>query len=178
MKITTDMIQKAVDNANACLYSIYPKYIEPNFINIKFTNAKSYWAMIGQSTGKAIGNYHNFNMKIGKLFEMIPDPEVCILRLEECMIHELIHTIPSYMNHGYYFKSIANKINRKYPKYRIETQTEASRYGLPEFEAKNNYEIKCNHCGNISYRNRKLKYDISQYTCAKCGSDKLEIKKI
>ena len=178
MQITLEMIQEAVDIANMCLHSIYPKYKEPDTINITFTNAKSYWAMISQSTPKRLGNYRDFNIRIGKLFENIPTLDLCRHRLEECMIHELIHTIPRCMNHGYYFKSIARKINLKYPKYKIETQTEGSRYGLPEIEVKHNYEITCINCGNISYRNRNLRKPITNYICAKCGSDELTIKKL
>lgn len=178
MRLNIDLVQAAVSNANKCLHAVYPKYIEPDIINVTFTNAKSYWAMISQSTGKCIGDYKNFDIKIGKLFELIPNPELCIHRLEECMIHELIHTIPRCMNHGYYFKIVARKINLKYPKYNIETQTSGSRYGLPEIEAKRNYEITCTNCGNISYRNRNIRKNISDYICAKCGSDNLKIKKL
>ena len=120
-------IQQAVDNANTCLYSVYPKYIEPKNIIVKFTRARSYWATITQSTSKAIGKQKDFIIKIGELFNEIPDINLRNLRLEECMIHELIHTIPGCCNHGVRFKAIANKINRKYTQYDIQTQTDGEK---------------------------------------------------
>lgn len=178
MKLSVELVQAAVDNANKCLYSIYPNYVEPRFINIKFTKAKSYWAMISQSTSKPIGKYKDFNIRIGSLFELIPNDDLCIIRLEECMIHELIHTIPGCNNHGYKFKQIANRVNRKYCKYKIEVQTSGDRFGISAPEPQINYEIICKHCGARFYRSRRLKKPLSDYMCSICSSDNLEIKKI
>lgn len=178
MLITEKILQDAIDVANRCLNHIYPKYIEPRNIIIKFTRAESYWAQITRSTAKPIGKYNDFIIKIGKLFEKIADPDLCKLRLEECMIHELIHTIPKCNNHGKYFKLMANKVNAMYPKYQIQTQTSGSRYGLAEPEPKKLYEIYCPNCGKKYYYSRKPKYDISKYRCNNCEFKFLEIKKL
>ena len=175
---TIDEIQAAIDNANTCLYSIYKNYIEPRDIVIQFTKAKSYWAMITRSTCKPIGKQLDFMIKISSLFDDIIDSGLRKLRLEECMIHELIHTIPGCNNHGTKFKRLAYRIGCKYPQYKIETQTSGERFGLPEYEPKYRYEIVCKHCGKSFYRCKKLKKPLTEYLCGNCGSDNLEIKNI
>lgn len=176
--ITVAELEAAIENANKCLLSVYPTYKEPDNINIKFTKAEGYWAKICRSVSINSSNEYNFNIQIGALFDKISDEKMRILRLEECMIHELIHTIPRCNNHGPNFKRIAQRINIKYPRYLIETQTATERYGLESTPIKKKYEIHCKDCGKIYYYGKKPRYDVSKYSCSKCGSDNLFLEKI
>lgn len=175
---TEAQLQAAIDNGNSCLYSVYPNYVEPGNINFIFTKAQSYWANICQSTGKAIGKHKDFVIRIGSLFNLISDEDLRIHRLNECMIHELIHTIPGCNNHGRKFKQLASRINLKYPKYNIQTQTGVENYGITIAEQPKKYKIVCSHCGKTYYYTKKPKYSINEYQCSICKSDKLKLIKI
>ena len=62
-KISINDIQQCIDKANECLYSVYPKYKEPNYIDLEFSKAKTYWAKICKSI--SFNDERNFTIRIG-----------------------------------------------------------------------------------------------------------------
>lgn len=175
-KISIKDIQQCIDKANECLSSVYSKYQEPDFIDLEFSEAKGYWAKICK-----ISNYKNeriFKIRIGGLFNLIVDRDKQLHRLQECMIHELIHTIPKCNNHRKNFKTIATRIACKYPQFKIQRETACEDFGIIASERPKKYIIECEKCGKQYYYSRKPKYHISTYKCTCCYSDKLEIKTI
>lgn len=169
------ILQKAVDNANNCLKKIYSNYVEPNILHFRFTKARSYWANISRIPNQIINSDNEYLIKIGSLFACIKDQESRIRRLEECIIHEFIHTIPGCFNHGHKFKKIASAINLRFPKYNIQTRTAAEDFGIVISEPIKRYAITCKHCGKVFYYSRKPKYDLSKYYCNHCGFDTFEL---
>lgn len=166
MFITENIVRKAIKNANEVLKTVVPNYVEPLIRNIKITNATSYWAII-QKDKEHPGTY---NLRVSKSFNLIPDEERAQNRIEECIIHELIHTLPRCWNHGRYFQGYAYRVNTKYRKYRVQTSTSNSEVGIekPVAEKKPKYISTCKKCGKTSKWFRKPKYDIHMYCCSIC----------
>lgn len=177
MKLSRVKIEKAIDNAVKVLSSVYNKFDAPYINSITITNASSYWANIRRV--KSHGDV-SFSIRVSKTIELIPNEELAQRRLEETIIHELIHTIPGCMNHGSYFKHFCSLVNNNYPnRYVIKTRTNSEDYGVAiENKPKFKYEIVCTHCGKKYYYARKPKYDIRNYTCGKCHKDGLIIRSI
>lgn len=173
--ISINDIQQCIDKANEYLYSVYPNYKEPDFIDLEFSKAKSYWAQISKSQSFN-PNERNFRIRIGGLFNLIEDRNMQLHRLQECMIHELIHTIPKCNNHGRNFKLMAMRIAYKYPQYNVQRETACEDFGIITYKRPKKYVIKCPICGKEYYYCKKPKYHVSLYKCTHCGSDKLEIK--
>ena len=174
-------IQDAVDNANKYLLEAYPQYIEPDFIQVKYTKATSYWANIRTLPKELFDNSVGkkaYLIKIGSMFSKISDPKLRLHRFQECIIHELIHTIDGCMNHKTKFKAIAAKVCRRHPQFNIHTSTAAEDFGVIFEPVKYNYEIRCMNCGKVYNYLRKPRYQISKYQCTCCKSCSLSMKKI
>ena len=173
-KVTNSKISNAFDNACCVLRSVSKEFVVPTIVSVRISNASSYWGKIGRVSGGG------FKLSISREFERILDVDLAKRRLEECLIHELIHTMPGRMNHGPKFKQICYLVNNKYKgKYNIQTCTSCEDYGevIERKEKPNKYEIVCPHCNRKYYYKRLPKYDISRYNCA-CGKDGLMIKTI
>lgn len=174
-KVTNSKIEKAFENACKVLGSVSKEFVVPTIVSVRISNACSYWGRIGRVRGT-----NAFKLSISREFERIVDVDLAQRRLEECLIHELIHTMPGRMNHGPKFKQICYLVNNKYSgKYNIQTRTSYEDYGefIKREETKPKYEIVCPHCNRTYYYKRLPKYDISRYNCA-CGKDGLTIKNI
>lgn len=167
MYVTERLVREAVNNAHKVLGSIVPNYSTPYIKDITITNASSYWALISKSKYWE----DTFNLRISRSFNLIPDESKAKNRLEECLIHELIHTLPKCWNHGHYFQLYASRINRMYPQYHIQTSTSDSEVGIKRPEKQPKYISRCKGCGNIHKWYRKPNYDIHLYCCSHCGSD-------
>lgn len=147
-------------------------YIEPHIYNIEFKQkSKSYWAKIGKNSKKHSGYF----LRIGGLFNLIPDEKIAKIRLQSTIIHELIHTIPGCMNHGEKFHYICNLVNKIYPQYKLQTSTGAEDFGIQLEERKPKYVVKCNNCGKEYLYFKKPKYDLTKYSCTSCRSTQLII---
>lgn len=168
-------IKVAIVKACDVLKSVSSEFVLPKICEIKLTKASSYWANIQRIDG---GKY--YRLRVSSLVELIPSKELAQRRLEECMIHEMIHTMPGRFNHGEKFKAMCNKVNKKYDGiYTIRTRNDCETYGIHrEEKPKVKFEIKCEKCGKTYYYSRKPKYDISEYSCSKCGHKHLTIKNI
>ena len=175
MKLCESDIRNAIENANYVLSYVCNngEFTKPYIKEIKITNAKSYWANVRRCD-------KGFAIRVSKLIELIPNEALAKRRLEETIIHELIHTMPGRMNHGPKFKSICNKVNRVFgDKYKIGTTTDSSDYGVKlEDKPKQKYIITCPDCGKVYYYSRKPKYHISMYNCSVCGKSHLELKEV
>lgn len=165
-------IQSALNNGNKILKECLKSYNEPYIYKIEFKNkSKSYWAKVGKNSKEHFGYF----LRIGGLFELIPDESIARNKFESTIIHELIHTIPGCMNHGKKFKRICNLVNYKYPQYKIQTSSSAEDFGIVESKPKVKYKIICSKCGKEYLYERKPKLDINRYRCSICGNIKLEL---
>lgn len=167
--ITTEQVNQCINQANKILSSIYPKYKIPE-IHIMCTRAKSYWASI--HTTATPGSYYLLISTL--LFDQL-DLDVQQKKLQETIIHELIHTLPKCMNHGKTFQKWAEKVNAVYPEYNITTKSSAKDYDIILEAPVDKYIIKCNSCGIESRYARKPKVwkYLSEadcpFVCSKCG---------
>lgn len=172
--ISIEDIKKCINKANEYLYSVYSKYQEPDFIDLEFSKAEGYWAKIYKND--IYNNERSFTIRLGGLFNLIEDRGKQLHRLQECMIHELIHTIPKCNNHGRNFKDMAIRIAYRYPEFNIQRETACEDFSIIPYERSKKYIITCQKCGKQYYYAKKPKYHISTYKCTCCGSDNLEIK--
>ena len=165
-------IQPFIDYANSILKSIIPDYSFPHLEYIKWMNAKSYWANIGKIAGKE----NVWGMHLSKLnFSLLKDKCNFNKRMQDCILHELIHTIPECNNHKEKFKSICSLITHKYPNlhpYKGENFVELKDEKSNSFSPK--YLMKCSVCNYEYYYFRKPKYSIDNYMC-KCGNKELKL---
>ena len=165
-------INSAITKAINILEQCYSQFNKPYIYKIEYKpNSKSYWAKIGRNSKKHPGYF----LRIGGLFQLIPNEELARIRFQSTIIHELIHTIPGCMNHGNKFKRICSLVNRKYPQYQLQTSTDASIYGINLEEDKPKYKIICECCGKEYLYCRKPKRNITDYLCSVCKSDRLKI---
>ena len=165
-----------VDNAlsigNRVLNECVKSYCEPYIYKIEFKEkSKSYWAKIGRNSKKHSGYF----LRIGGLFNLIPNEELAKIRFQSTIIHELIHTIPGCMNHGSKFQRICYLVNKKYPQYKLQTATGAEDFGIQLDEPTPKYKIICKCCGKEYLYQRKPKLNINMYKCSKCGKSNLEL---
>ena len=173
-KITNDIINSAIENANIVLKNAYKNYVEPDIENVCVTKAKSYWMNIGKNRSYKKG----WGIHISNQFEKIPDEKAAQLRFETSMIHELIHTIPGCLHHGRNFKNIGRLVNKMYSKSNPAEPKCLEDYGVQVQEQSPKYKITCQNCGKDYLYMRKPKYDISHYYCTVCNKDSLKIIKI
>lgn len=169
-ELNPNVIENALELAGNILLDTIPNFKVPNISRIKLTNASSYWANIGRDRDIP----DSFAMHISRTFEKIPNPDRAEIRFHSCMIHEMIHTIPGCNNHGKKFKKMCSLVNKKYPKYQIQTLTSSSEYGVDEESKTPKYICHCKDCNMKYFYFRKPNYDISRYIC-KCGKSNLEL---
>ena len=176
MQVTYTEIMNAKQNADRCLKSILDtKYTEPIIDEIKFTKANGYWAKIDKRN-KQPGHY---KLIIGNLLNLIPNLSLRQKRLEETILHEMIHTLPGCFNHGSKFKWYCDCLNRRFG-YSLQRATDSSKYGV---EVKHDrrqikYQVICPHCGKTYEYTRKPKYHIAMYSCGRCGYTKLKLEEL
>ena len=96
--------------------------------------------------------------------------------LKNTIVHELLHAAAPFSKHGADWKYLADKVNRKYPKYKIKRCDDYTDYGLDitrKVERENLYIIKCEKCGQEVKRQRLCKTitHLNNYRCGKCGGD-------
>ena len=92
--------------------------------------------------------------------------------IETVLLHELLHTCPGCMNHGFRWKKYAEIINQKYG-YEITASSRYETFGMenPESREPVKYTILCTNCGNRIERRRRcpLVEKADRYRCGKCG---------
>ena len=117
---------------------------------------------------KKINDSSPFKYKI-EVGEMLLQTDEKLMKT--ILAHEVIHTCYGCYNHGKSWKTYAQKMNQE-SGYHIKTTTTYEELGIsaPKKNKKVNYEIQCQKCGMIFYRQRKSKLikNINQYRC-KCG---------
>ena len=98
--------------------------------------------------------------------------EVEVKTAKNTIMHELIHTCPGCMNHGWEWKRRADRVNRMLG-YNIQTQTEVGRLeaaGVTLKKTEYKYGVVCDKCGIIEKRKRwsdTLEH-IGSYRCGSC----------
>lgn len=88
--------------------------------------------------------------------------------IEDTIMHEVIHAVPDCDNHGEKWKTVADKINKKYG-YNIKRTANLADMGISK-DVFYKYLIICKNCGEIHYRQKKINpKSIQIYGCTKCG---------
>lgn len=175
MKVTKNEINKALDNAYTLLESIIPDFKKPVFTEITIGRSRTNWATIGKE------KYGKWKLRVSNLFEQIPNEDVAIHRLNETIIHEVIHTLPNCFNHGSEFKRMANKFNRNYPSYNIKRCSESMEtYGIViDTESPYRYKLTCSCGKEFFYKRRRWWFDsLTSVKCTKCGGKDFKLTRI
>lgn len=167
--VTIEQVNQCITQANTILSSIYPQYKTPE-LHFLWTHAKSYWAKI--HTTATPGRYELFISTL--LFDQL-DFDIQQKKLQETVLHELIHTLPRCMNHGKTFQKWVKRVNLAYPNYTITTKSSAKDYDIVLQAPVDRYIIKCNTCGIESKYARKpkvwkyLSNEDCPFVCSECG---------
>ena len=139
---------------------------------------------LGQCCSHFIGfssnNKPRYTYKIN-ISSILLDERVPIESLENTIIHEILHTCPSCLDHGKEWKRRADKVNREYG-YNIKRTVTLDESGVSEviindYERKPKYMCQCKKCGSKVSKYRMcdfVKYP-QFYKCAKCGGDFVRI---
>ena len=177
MKVTYELVGKMFKEADQMMKRIFPNtYKSPIFVKIRITNAHYYWMQIG----KLLLENNRWTLKISREFENYTDDERASKRMLESMIHELIHTLPDCMNHGYDFLYAANLFMKRYPEYEITVKSGGGEgYVAPRKEIHYKYIITCPKCGKTYKYQRKtdaVRYPFL-YHCT-CGCNSLEVAEV
>ena len=115
-----------------------------------------------------------FIIEISTVLEVAADQVI-----KEILIHELLHTCKGCFNHGKLWKLYAAKVNQVYG-YNISTYANTAQLNIEKTAApKFRYEIRCQHCDYVGYRQKKSKVITHPqlYKCGKCGGP-LKVRKI
>lgn len=143
----------------------------PNIIEIKITNAISYWGEIYRYRDEYNNKY--YCMYISRAFNYIKNKEEALKCLQNTVIHEMIHTLDGCWDHKYKFNLWRNKILNKFPCIDILEDKMKFNYAFKSIKQPK-YKIKCVDCGIEFHLYRKLKNDINYYCCSKCGSNNIK----
>lgn len=161
------IISEKIYEAQMVLYDSVPEFTGINFKHIKIGKGRTSWAYVTK-----LGN-NEFDLTVSKtLFEAIPNEYVAEHRLFECMIHEIMHTIPGCLSHTGKWKQIANMLNSKYG-FNISRCNSSNECDVVLPPKSYKYKIVCEDCGMEYKYNRRLKYPINTYSCGKCGGKHL-----
>lgn len=177
MKVTYELIEMMFNRADEYMKNVFPNtYKRPNFIKVRITNAHCYWMQIS----KLLLENNQWTLKVSREYENYTNDNMAYKRMIESMIHELIHTLPNCMNHGYDFLYAARIFMRKYPEYNITIKSDGGEgYIQPKKEVHYKYIITCPKCGKTYKYQRKtdaVKYPFL-YHCT-CGCNSLEVAEI
>ena len=160
-------------------------------IGISKRNNKRYGCCIQENPVKSTKYYEKIGRKkflrYGKFQKHSIEISKWVLELEDNIIkntilHEIIHCFPYCNNHGQEFKKYSNFINKNL-NYNITRVGNVKKdYEKSNIKYDDNikfkYEIVCEICGQIFYRQRLVKYFTKKYRCGKCGGNLLLKNKI
>lgn len=158
-------LMQYVNECYAELDSIHIPYRKAKFsIN---TRAKHRW-------GNCKMRYDCYEISIS---ETLLQDDSSIDGLKNTIIHELLHTCPACMNHGYMWKLYADKVNRKFG-YNIKRTSSAEEKGVSEVRiaertASHKYSFECKKCGTKVYKDRMcgIVRNPSNYSHVGCGGN-------
>ena len=141
-----------------------------NIINIKVnTRAQKRWGRC-KRVPTPYGISYEIEISSSLLSDDLDDEPA-----ENTMIHELLHSVDGCMNHGAKWKSLADKVKKKYG-YDIKRCTSAEEKGV-DTSVKAKHKIVCTKCGHVGYRMRESKVTKHPewFACGVCGGNlKLE----
>lgn len=91
---------------------------------------------------------------------------------KETIVHELIHTCPGCMNHGYEWKRRGDRVSRMlgYDVCRLRDIDTLNNWGVEVKQETYKYALVCNDCGN-QYKQKRWSKSLenpSKYRCGKC----------
>lgn len=121
--------------------------------------------------GRCAYNYRTENYSI-EINPCLLTDEAEAQAVKETLIHELIHTCPGCMNHGYEWKRRGDRVNRMlgYDVCRLRNISDLEAWGVKVKREEWKYALVCDNCGS-QYRFKrwckKLEYP-SLYNCS-CG---------
>lgn len=158
--------RQCITNLNAI--GIYPNDIDSFIVN---TRAKRRWGQAQKRNG-----VYSINVNIILLNENTPENS-----LYETLYHELLHCVDGCMNHGDKWQNLADLVSDCYNVNITRCSSNEKKLGkemAAEYvQQKKEYAVKCTGCGIIcrrmGYRNPKWYAHTEEYSCKRCGCDKL-----
>lgn len=165
MVVTRDLVYDELEIATTIVKSAYVDFEEPVIERVKISHARSFWGQIRSLGGRC------FELKVSDVFNEIPNEEKAKKRFLGMLVHELLHTIPGCMNHGNKWKTVAERVNRLYPRLSVKRTTDMFEYGIVRKRSDMKYKITCHECGNEFFRRRKTIHTDENYlnTFCRCG---------
>lgn len=175
MILTYDLINETFIEADKVMKSAFSTYVTPNFVSVKISKAQSYWMQIRKLPGE-----NAWGLKVSNSFENYIDEERGKAQLFNSMLHELIHTLPGGMNHGYKFHTYCNILYSKTGNYVTTASSGGEGYVAAQRKINYKYAVVCPMCGGTVKYQRKCNATTYpwMYRCGRCGCDKLEVKKL
>lgn len=91
-------------------------------------------------------------------------------KIENTLLHEMVHALPKCMNHGVYWQTYSDKIGTKFG-YEIDRVATVDNVIQEVKEEKAKYVTECSCCNRLNYYYRKPKLwdNMDRYSCGKCG---------
>lgn len=176
MIVTYDVIDKVMKEADAVMQLVFPKiYVTPTFTRVRISKAESYWMKI-RSFRSRPGEYE---LSVSRMFECYDTDNRAWKRMLESMIHELIHTLPNGMNHGWTFKYYCSRVMVNFPEYTLATCTGPGEgFVAAEKVIHYQYMVRCTCCGleDKYQRESKVVKFPEKYRCGKCGGRLISYK--
>ena len=144
-------------------------------INVPYTKPFS-WTVNKRATRRwgrcrKSGYYGDYSIDISSI---LLDERASENDLIETILHELIHTCPSCMNHGYEWKHWGDKVTKAYGYEILRTKKgdeNSAALMLEKKKSNANYVCVCEKCGHEFYYNKwcKVTANPSSYTHSNCG---------
>lgn len=159
-------LNKLVNECKADLNAIGIPY-SSNIYQVKVnTRAKKRWGLCRKTA---------YGYQIEVSYRLMDD-SVDDNATKDTIIHELLHTCDGCMNHGSRWQMYANKVNRAYSQYNIQTTTSCEEKQVAEMEP--TYTIGCPCCGarwNYMRKTRAVSCP-GAYQCGKCHEKLVRVK--
>lgn len=122
--------------------------------------------------GRCNYNYRTGNYSI-EINSCLLTDEAETQAAKETIIHELIHTCPGCMNHGYEWKRRGDRVSRMlgYDVCRLQNIDTLNKWGVEVKEESWKYALVCNDCGNQYKRKRwsDALANPSRFRCGRCN---------
>lgn len=132
---------------------------------------------LSKALGRCIGlDDGEFRIEISKKYVQGCIETGNIRRLEQTILHEMVHTLPFAFNHGKVWKIYTDIINDKFG-YEISTLTTVPNE-IRQYWIKDGVRVCCDKCNKdvLLKRSSNIVQNIGQYRCS-CGG-KLELRDV
>ena len=112
-----------------------------------------------------------------QISSLLLNENIPIIKLEEIILHEILHTCKNCFNHGKEWKKQAEKLNNKY-NYHISRTYSFNMQNIDDIIDHYKYIIRCEKCGKVYGYQRipKCIKNLDNYQCAICSGKLMRVK--